>query len=91
MHYRDKVAIAEQALRANVYSLSAASAWANGGPMDEHVIIVSLPAKRGSIAQIANYVDWMGTRYNVQGQARPIMALGRLDHWEITAKHVTGG
>lgn len=91
MHYRDKVTIAGETLRANVYSISAASAYVNHGILDEHVIIVSLPAKRKSVAQIATRLDWMGGTYFVEGQARPIMALGRLDHWEITAKRTTGG
>lgn len=84
--YRDRVSISGgEPIRANVYVVSAASIVSNGGLYDKRTIIVSISPRQVIAIEPANSLTWRGEEYLVQDSAVPIMALGRLDHWEITA------
>ena len=85
MHYRDRVALDGQPHRANVWVLSATSLMAGQTDrIDRNVMTVSIPATPPPPDNPAK-LAWRGREYNVQGRPMPIMALGRLDHWEVNA------
>ena len=90
MHYRDRVELDGQRHRANVWVLSASTLMSGREWIDRNAISVSVPATPEPPAD-PKHVIWRGTQYHVQGRPMPIMALGRLDHWEINAASVHVG
>lgn len=91
MMYRDKVQLDGGApIRANVRVASNVTKYEQTGAMDKIGILVSLPPKKARPISSVAEITWMNRVYKTQGEPVPIMALGRLDHWEISAMHVAG-
>lgn len=91
--YRDKVTIRGTATRANVYVASTDRVLSGGNALNKTVITVTIPPSKGKAlleqGQISRII-WQGSEYNVEGLMVPIMALGRVDHYRITAANVVG-
>lgn len=91
MIYRDKVQLdGGDLIRANVRVASNITRFEQTGAMDKIGIQVSFPPSSTRPITSVAAVTWLGRTYATQGQPIPIMALGRLDHWEISAVSNTG-
>lgn len=87
MHYRDKITFENNAtLRANVYVLNTEVRASTGGAIERVIITVTIPpSERQNVPVEGHSFDWQGATFYRRGIIVPIMALGRVDHYEITA------
>ena len=92
--YRDKITVNGETIRANVYVASTNTKLGGGAGtslLSNTVITVTVPPSKGrSISPIQRDIEWKGANFIVQGRVVLIMALGRVDHYHITAM-TTGG
>lgn len=97
MIYRDKVTVSGTEIRANVYVLSTGTKLRNGADSGINwaastVATVSLsPAERAKLSDRPTIWLWKGGEYYLQGNIIPIVALGRVDHYEATVMHTIAG
>lgn len=91
--YRDKVKldISDRPLRANVWVVSQQQMFDRWGEYNKRVIIVSAPASFLKYMKGARTVIWRKDEYTIVDEPIGITALGRLDHWEMTATMTTAG
>src|SRR5690625_5382127 len=91
--YRDKVTINDETVRANVYVASTDTKLSGSGTdfLNMTLITVTIPPSRGKKLPVdLGRLQWRGLHFFVQGQVVPIMALGRGDHFQITATTAGG-
>ena len=91
--YRDKVTINDETVRANVYVASTDTKLSGSGTnfLNMTLITVTIPPSRGKKLPVdLARLEWRGLHFFVQGQVVPIMALGRVDHFQITATTAGG-
>ena len=91
--YRDKVTINGETVRANVYVASTDTKLSGSGTnfLNMTLITVTIPPSRGKKLPVdLGRLEWRGLHFFVQGQVVPIMALGRVDHFQITATTAGG-
>src|SRR5690625_6238320 len=92
--YRDKITVNGETIRANVYVASTDTKLSGSGTdfLNMTVITVTIPPSRGKKLPVdLGRLQWRGLHFFVQGQVVPIMALGRGDHFQITATTAGGG
>lgn len=89
MMYRDKITIADNTYRANVWVLSTSTKVADSSLLNTTIVTVAVPVKYGEALSTVSRFTWRGREYVVRGEAVPIIALGRLDHWEMTGTRST--
>lgn len=89
MMYRDKIVVGDKTYRANVWVLSTSAKVADASLMNTTIVTVALPVKYGEALSTITLFKWRGREYSVRGDAVPIVALGRLDHWEMTGTKST--
>lgn len=94
MIYRDSITADGETVRANIYVLSTNAKAAGGigaGVLAQTVLTVSMPpGERAKLASLPQRWIWRGGTYFIQGVIVPIVALGRVDHYEVTVMQSTG-
>src|SRR5690625_5643110 len=86
--YRDKITVNGETIRANVYVASTDTKLSGSGTdfLNMTVITVTIPPSRGKKLPVdLGRLQWRGLHFFGQGQIVPIMALSRVDHFQITA------
>src|SRR5690625_7184874 len=82
-----------RSVRANVYVASTDTKLSGSGTdfLNMTLITVTIPPSRGKKLPVdLGRLQWRGLHFFVQGQVVPIMALGRVDHFQITATTAGG-
>lgn len=89
--YRDKITVKGRTIRANVYVASTDRILSGQHSLNKTVITATVPPSRGKdLEGYLERITWQGRDYLVEGLVVPIMALGRVDHYRITASNVVG-
>lgn len=84
MLYRDKIVVRDRTVPAAVNPLSATEQIKNNGVWGTNAVRASVgPAV--DVDGLPEF-EWRGKRYVVKAEPEPIMALGRLDHYEVTGE-----
>lgn len=85
--YREKIVIpGGHVIRAKVYVMDVATKATTGGPLSTVIITVTVPpSQRARIPDSVPSLQWRGATFYRRGIIVPIVALGKVDHYEITA------
>src|SRR5699024_12620838 len=92
--YRDKITVNGETIRANVYVASTDTKLGGSGTdfLNMTVITVTIPPSRGKKLPVdLGRLQWRGLKIFVQSKIIPNMALGRVNHCQITATKAGGG
>lgn len=83
--YRDRVTVNDRVIRANVYVMSTQQRMTHNEGLREAILIVTIPpSQRRYVPDDLTEFYWHGRQFYVEGLVIPIMALGRVDHYEFT-------
>lgn len=89
--YRERVTLdGGTPQRASVFFVSQYAQTMGGGSAQEQTISATFPPRAGVALAAAGAVGWDGKSYLIQGVPEGVRALGRIDHWKITAIRNTG-
>ena len=84
--YRDKIYINGVEIPAKVYVHSMETKAGQGGGISEVSLTITIaPSQYRRLPQPFNELLWRDARFDRRGIVIPIIALGRVDHYEITA------
>lgn len=84
--YREKIILSGGVtVSAKVYVMDAKTVATRGGPMSEVIVTVTIPpSQRRKILTTTREFTWRQATFYIRGMVVPIVALGRVDHYEIT-------
>lgn len=85
MVFRDRITIDGDRQRANVKVSTPGSRVMTPADPELEFITVTLPGRSSRDYGNVTRFMWRGSNYTVTTKAVPIVALGRVDHYELTA------
>lgn len=84
--YRDSIELEDgRKVKAKVYVMSTQLRITRTEGLREAIIVVTIPpSQRRYVPSNLTSFHWQGNYFYIEGLVVPIMALGRVDHYELT-------